>query len=233
MKIKCSDVYDFLEETKVGKRVEYIRGLLSNFDNVEEDNFAIVGNRFTNFYIPAVTPSNKFIVAHYDVIDPNFCANDNSASIINMLVYRQNNPNINIALLDGEEPPYMGAGSGRLSELINDNKFGKIENVFNLELTGVGRNALIGSFDTKTNVIMYERCNAKRTFFPFSDSDIFVNNGIDSEVIILVPSKEDGSLKTEIISYCHGSKDNADLLNISDMEYFVDVTMPKMLKDSE
>ena len=108
----------------------------------------------------------------------------------------------------------------------------KINNVFNLELTGVGRNALIGSFDTKTNVIMYETCNAKRTIFPFSDSNVFVDNGIDSEVLILVPSKEDGSLKTEIIRYCHGSKDNADLLNISDMKFFVDVTMPKMLKDS-
>ena len=225
--LNCSDIYAFLEETKKGNRQQFVLNMLDQFENVEEDIFIEHGVKFANYYIPSEIPSNKFIVAHYDVVNPNYCANDNSASIINMLVYRQQNPNINIALLDGEEPPYMGAGSRRLSDLINNNEFGEIDIILNLELTGVGRDIMTNTKRNKTHDLIHNYGAFERQL-PFSDTDIFIGEGLDSEVLILIP-KENGVLKEEIIHYCHNSRDNADLLNISDMEYFVDVTLPKIV----
>lgn len=91
---------------------------------------------FYNFYIWG--SSNKFVTAHYDVVNPaSDNANDNSASVINALTYKLKNPSVNVIILDGEEPPWMGAGSTAASkELLSRGT--DVSSILNLELTGFG-----------------------------------------------------------------------------------------------
>ena len=226
-------IYEFLEETKNNNRLDWLINLIeNNFKDVEIDVFHndITRKTFVNIYL--VGNSKDFIVAHHDVINPLYCANDNSASIINCLIYKQNNPTVNVALLDGEEPPYFGAGSKRLSKLINDGKFGEIENVFNLELTGVGRNICISKHElNSTNKIIKEsNIKIEEISTPFSDADIFILNKINSECIFLLPDNESGGINKSYISYCHTEKDNESIINVDDMKNFVTNILPEYIE---
>ena len=233
--LKHSDVYQWLRLTKIGRgrRQRWLEEQLENYLDFEKDEFGsrvdpTYERKLTNYYIKSKEPSNKFLVAHWDVVDVDFCANDNSASVINLLIYGVKHCDVNIAILDGEEYPHFGAGSKRLSALINDNQFGEINNIYNFELTGVGCMVVIGDLSGDTHNRLLQSKFTLSHSLPFSDSNVFKSKGLDSEVSMLIP-KIKGKMRWEIIGYCHSSKDNWEIINIEDMENFTDYILPDLI----
>lgn len=180
--------------------------------------------------------SSKMVVAHHDIVNPGIDnANDNSASVINAIMIKKLMPEINVCLLDGEE--YGGIGSKRVSGQINSNKFGSIEWVLNLELTGKGgKNFFVGNYPgiLQSHIIKLFNCPVFDT--PFNDSVIFRKNGIDSCVINPLPILEnekdtdDNFLDYSLLFNCHTSKDTINTIDIEDMKEFVEEVVLKILK---
>jgi hypothetical protein len=198
--------------------------------------------------------SDKFLSAHYDVVDINADnANDNSASVINCIAYKQKNPSINLIILDGEEPPYMGAGSKFASKYLKANNI-PVKWILNLELTGAGSTFFID--DTKTELASCINKNFPDSFSigtPFNDAIVFRQYGFQSNVITCVNPKEDiiskrtgwprtkwdeddDEFETRIIPDMsplydsHSPKDSVDKMSIEDMKKFVNNVVDVIVK---
>jgi hypothetical protein len=169
------------------------------------------------------------VVAHHDIVNPNIDnANDNSASVINAIMIKKIRPDVNVVLLDGEE--VGGLGSKRLSEQINSSKFGNIDWVLNLELTGKGgENFFIGNYNGAlfNHIKSIFDCPVYKT--PFNDSVIFRKNGIDSCVINPLPKLPNGDLNYDLLFNCHNHRDTVDTIDINDMKDFVEKVVLKII----
>lgn len=251
-------IYDFCKVRNVGNvyqnesdnvtpRVHFLLGLLeSEGIPYELDKFNLKSGwvkRKTNsqfgYNIILKGNSNKMVVAHHDVANPNIDnANDNSASVINAIMIKKILPEINVVILDGEE--VGGLGSQRCSELINEGYFGEIDWVLNLELTGKGgKHFFIGNYPGKlyNHIKSTFDCPVYQT--PFNDSVVFRKNGIDSVVINPLPPINEGKspiLWTEgvfldhtLLFNCHSERDSIDSIDVKDMQEFVEQVLVKIL----
>ena len=241
-------IYDFCKVRNKGSiyqndnnptpRVQFLMNLLDNeCISYELDKFNT--DKVTGYNIIMKGDSNRMVVAHHDINNPNIDnANDNSASVINAIMIKKLMPSINVVLLDGEE--CGGIGSQRCSEMINDDYFGKIDWVLNLELSGKGgKHFFIGDYPgTLTNHIksIFD-CPITRT--PYNDSVTFRRNGIDSCVINPLPPLNEGTsqvkwnentyLDYSMLFNCHSKKDSIDTIDINDMKEFVEDVVLKIL----
>ena len=204
--------------------------------------------------------SSLMLTAHHDITGASEAANDNSASIINMIAVKMLNPNVNIAFLDGEE--IGGEGSDCMSDEINyadEEYLENIESILNLELTGKGGKRFIVEEIMEYSEIreliknMDEFKGNKgiplpEINVPFNDAVIFRRNNIDAITINPLPPKENGDfryqaydegieftdgvpLDTSIISLCNGIRDTIDTISTQDMREFVEeVLLPITLK---
>ncbi len=185
--------------------------------------------------------SNRMVVAHHDInnhLTDN--ANDNSASVINCIMIKKLIPEMNVILLDGEE--FGGYGSKRASKLINEGKFGHIEWVLNLELTGKGGNYFfIGDYPGALTNHIKSIFDCPIVHTPYNDSVTFRANGIDSVVINPLPPLPDGVrsqvkwdentyLDFKLLYNCHSPKDNIASIDVNDMKDFVENVILKILK---
>ena len=189
--------------------------------------------------------SNKMVVAHHDVNNAKTDnANDNSASVINVIATKKLRPEINAVLLDGEE--LGGIGSNRLSTQINAGDFGNIEWVLNYELTGKGgKYFFIGDYPGKLTDRIKSIFNCPVVRTPFNDSVIFRKNGIDSTVINPLPPLPQGkiprhredevifpdgtSLDKSILYHCHSTEDTLKNISTSDMKEFIEEVVLKII----
>jgi len=220
-------------------RVQFLMQLLeSEGINYELDTYQSKGN--TCFNIILKGDSNRMVVAHHDIVNPNIDnANDNSASVINAIMIKKLIPHINVVLLDGEE--CGGLGSQRVSDQINDGYFGDIDWVLNLELTGKGgKYFFIGNYPGKLSDHIKSIFDCPITRTPYNDSVTFRRNGIDSCVINPIPPLNEGKTscvkwnETTYLDYsmlynCHSSKDTIDTIDINDMKEFVEDVVIKIL----
>jgi hypothetical protein len=185
--------------------------------------------------------SSKMVVAHHDVNNHRIDnANDNSASVINAMMLKKLRPEINIVLLDGEE--VGGVGSKRVSEQINTGKFGQIDWVLNLELTGKGgKYFFIGDYPGKLTNHIKSIFNCPVYQTPYNDSVTFRVYGIDSVVINPIPPLNEGQVSTvkwnettfldnSILRYCHSERDTVDTIDINDMKEFVEEVVLRILE---
>jgi len=242
-------IYDFCKVRNLGgtysngneptPRVQFLMQLLeSEGIDYELDTYQSRGN--TCFNIILKGDSNRMVVAHHDIVNPNIDnANDNSASVINAIMIKKLMPHINVVLLDGEE--CGGLGSQRTSEQINDGYFGQIDWVLNLELTGKGgKYFFIGNYPGKLSEHIKSIFDCPITNTPYNDSVTFRRNGIDSVVINPIPPLNEGktsSVKWDDNTYldfsmlynCHSSKDTIDTIDINDMKEFVEDVVMKIL----
>jgi len=204
---------------KVGIEYKIIR----TFNNIHDKYF---------YNIYCFGSSNKFLSAHYDVVNMNVDnANDDSASIINAIAYKLMNPSINLLILDGEEPPYMGVGSDYAAKYLKANNI-SVNWILNLELTGVGRSFFIDNVPTQFGL------NIKKYFedafvinTPFNDAMIFRKHGLQSNVITTVNLKENGTPDMSILYNSHGPADSVDKMSTSDMKYFVENVIDYIVKN--
>ncbi len=243
-------IYDFCRIRNLGNvfendpntpppRVEFLMKLLDSENIKYELDKSSHRNRATIYNLILRGSSDKMVVAHHDVNNPNIDnANDNSCSVINAIMIKKLMPHIHVVLLDGEE--FGGMGSQRISDQINGGHFGKIEWVLNLELTGKGgKYFFIGDYPGKlqNHIKSLFECPIVRT--PFNDSVIFRRNGIDSCVINPLPPLIDGEeshvkyddkfLDYSILFHCHSSEDNIGSIDPQDMKEFVEEVALKIL----
>ena len=234
---------------KYSNRIKWIINLLkSNKIDYEIDEFEILrfpNNKFYNIILPG--NSGKFVTAHHDVVNINSDnANDNSASVINAIMTKIISPETTVILLDAEEPPMMGVGSQRASEMINDGKYGKCDWILNFELTGKGgENFFIGNYGNTLNNHIKNLFNCPVVQTPFNDANIFNKNGLISTVINPLPILSEKSsyrdyndellthnghyLDFSIVYNCHSMKDSVDTIDPVDMKNFVERVVLKIL----
>jgi hypothetical protein len=266
-KLMYNKIYDFCKVRNIGNvyqndaneptpRVKFLMNLLDsegikyeldkfNFNSIRFGKSRFFEkereeNTYTGYNLILKGSSNKMVVAHHDINNPNIDnANDNSASVINAIMTKKLKPEINVVLLDGEE--FGGKGAQRCSDLINDGHFGNIEWVLNLELTGKGgKYFFIGDYpgNLSNHIKSLFDCPIVKT--PFNDSVIFRQNGIDSVVINPLPPLEEGkksSVKWDENTYldfsllfnCHSSKDTLQTIDTNDMKQFVEEVVIKIL----
>ena len=244
-------IYDFCKVRNLGSiyknttqptpRVNFILNLLDQegLDYVL-DIFDVSDNCF-GFNIIMKGESTKMVSAHHDINNPNIDnANDNSASVINAIMIKKLKPEINVVLVDGEE--FGGLGSQRISDLINENYFGKIDWVLNLELTGRGgKYFFIGDYPGKLSehIKSIFDCPVYRT--PYNDSVTYRSNGIDSVVINPIPPLNEGQtsqvrwddntyLDNSMLRNCHSERDSISTINVDDLKEFVEDVLMKILE---
>lgn len=195
-------------------------------------------NKFFNIILKG--SSDKFVVAHHDIVNPNSDnANDNSCSVINALAIKKKRPNVNVVILDGEE--VGGIGSKRLSERINSGEF-KCKWILNLELTGKGgKNFFVGAMGTNLTQWISNRFECPIVKVPFNDSVIFKKYGIDSAVINPLPitqeetpiqNKDGEYLNYKMLFNCHKMTDSVDTISTSDMQEFVEEVCLKIIDEA-
>jgi hypothetical protein len=157
-------------------------------------------------------------------------ANDDSASVINCIAYKLKNPSVNIILLDGEEPPFMGAGSDFASKYLKKNNI-NVEWIFNLELTGVGKYFFIDNINTplsKHIVSLFPDVLVTPT--PFNDSHIFRKNGFISNVTTTFDLDDKDKPNLTHLYISHTTQDSVDKMNINDMKNFVENVVDKIVR---
>lgn len=242
-------IYDFCKIRNKGSiyqndnnptpRVQFLMDLLDNEGiSYELDKFTT--DKFTGYNIIMKGDSTRMVVAHHDINNPNIDnANDNSASVINAIMVKKLMPSIHVVLLDGEE--CGGIGSQRCSEKINEDYFGKIDWVLNLELTGKGgKYFFIGNYPGKLSDHIKSIFDCPIANTPYNDSVTFRKNGIDSVVINPIPPLTEGKtssvkwnddtyLDFSMLYNCHSSKDTIDTIDINDMKEFTESIVLKIL----
>ena len=242
-------IYDFCKVRNKGSiyqndnnptpRVQFLMNLLDN-EGISYELDKFTNDKVIGYNIIMKGDSTRMVVAHHDISNPNIDnANDNSASVINAIMIKKLMPSIHVVLLDGEE--CGGIGSQRCSDKINENYFGKIDWVLNLELTGKGgKHFFIGDYPgvLSDHIKSIFDCPITRT--PYNDSVTFRRNGIDSCVINPIPPLNEGKTscvkwnETTYLDYsmlynCHSSKDTIDTIDINDMREFVEDVVIKIL----
>lgn len=230
-------IYDNNSQTPP-PRVQFLMELLES-EGIKYELDRFYTSKVTGYNLILQGSSNRMVVAHHDVSNPKIDnANDNSASVINAIMIKKLLPTMNVILLDGEE--VGGIGSNRASEQINEGKFGDIEWVLNLELSGKGgKHFFIGDYPGPlTNHIktLFD-CPIVRT--PFNDSVTFRINGIDSVVINPLPPVLEGKtnvkwddetyLDYSMLFNCHSAKDTVTTIDTADMKEFVEDVVLKIL----
>ena len=212
------------------------------FDMFDDESRNEPEETYVNKYFNIIMrgTSNKMVVAHHDVNNASIDnANDNSASVINVIATKLLRPDVNAVLLDGEE--FGGIGSNHLARQIKAGEFGTIEWVLNYELTGKGgKYFFIGAYPGRLSDKITGMFDCPIVHTPFNDSVILRKYGIDSVVINPVPPMPDGKesdvvfadgtfLDTSILYNCHSTRDNLASISVNDMKEFVEKVILKIL----
>ena len=236
-------IYDFCKVKNLGNtykntqeptpRVQFLLDLCKNLGI--EAELDIVYDKIIyiqNIYLKG--SSDKAIMAHHDIININSDnALDNSASCINTIIAKYNNPSLNVFINDGEE--IGGEGAYITAQKIKENYFGNISWVFNLELTGVGGENFFVESSFPNSVLfkkikeLYPNCDNMNRL-PFHDGVILRKFGIDSIVVTTLPKLEDDKLDYRFLHVCHQISDSVDLLNINDMKLFTEKVIQQIIE---
>jgi hypothetical protein len=223
--VMLSKIYDFCairEEMRYdenSKRFAFLTTLLHSLDIAYNiDRFEENGRVFKNIILDGT--GEYVFTAHYDVLNINSDnANDNSASVINLIYLKTLRPEARVVLLDGEEPPMLGAGSRRLSKLINSGLVESVKGIINLELTGYGDGIFTDS-RYQNDTLKVDEMKTDFVYQPFNDSEIFMENGIASVCFCLLPLLN-GKADMSPIYDIHTQHDSVDKVSLTIMEAFV------------
>ena len=168
--------------------------------------------------------SGRWVTCHHDIVNPDSDnAQDNSCSIINAIALKNLAPQVNVAILDGEE--FGGLGAQDLSLKLQSGEYEEVEWILNLELTGLGGMDFLicdsipdGALSGRVRSLF--ECDIESV--PFNDSVIFREDGFDSIVINPLPRLESGRLDTSILRLCHSVHDKVEKISIEDMKIFTE-----------
>jgi hypothetical protein len=193
---------------------------------------------FTNFYVSFNKESDQdgiLFLAHHDISNPmSENCQDNTASVCHLLSMmiqlkdKELSRPVHFAIVDSEEHVnFQCCGSQVLSEDIKDGKFGNLEVCVNLELTGLGKNIWVSSFEkfpeNCENTI--QKLNAVKVRTPYNDAYVLSMHdvpamciGILDDTDIVVASGGFGYPDTWAL--CHNMNDTFDKISKEDMDLF-------------
>lgn len=189
-------------------------------------------NIYTTFHGQDDEPGIVFL-AHHDIAnaDSENCQ-DNTASIshlIKMMLEFSKNPPLrtsHVMLVDTEEHVnVMNCGSQLLAEDIKSGKFGTIEVCINLELTGLGKEIWVSSFQSSMNVLEYfiNELDATPVRTPFNDAAVIGHHGVPAFCLGTLPTEElNGETYPYTWSLCHSTEDTYDKISEDDMIAFTE-----------
>ncbi len=230
------------DRQKYSNRAKFLVELLTRLGiehKVVRTKSKIYKKYFYNIY--CFGSSDKFLSAHYDVVNIHADnANDNSSSVINCIAYKIKNPSINLLILDGEEPPFMGQGSEAASKYLKKYNI-PVRWIFNLELTGVGSTFFIDNISTPLSQgIIKQFPDVFITSTPPNDAMIFRRHGFVSNVVTVVDEMEIPSRDTpnetivapnmEPLFISHTMEDSVEKMSIIDMQNFVNNVVDVVVK---
>lgn len=225
-------------------RLQAIRDILDDcgipfeVENFKVDRF-VKDNTFTNIYASfrgtGEDGPGLLFLAHHDIANPRSQnCQDNTASVshlIKMMMYFHENPpvrDVHIALVDTEEHvnPYS-CGNQILAAAVNDNRFGDIAMSINLELTGLGRNIWVSSFERcrDSAIPFIEALGANPVNTPYNDAAVMNAHGVASMCIGILPDSEWNAIRTNrsyprTWALCHQIDDDISKINSDDMDEF-------------
>ncbi len=232
--IKSKSSFDKIlnDDEVLTNRVKFILNKLSN-ENIIKDVFHNTNHnrKFVNLYFYKDNGASDTIclLAHHDINNPkSLNANDNSASIVNLLNLIRNynlniGKNILIAFTDAEEiVDLKNNGAWQLSQKIKEGVFGNVKIAINLELTAYGSNIWY-EHDSILNPYLKE-LNATKVKTPFNDSHSLRAAGISSTCIGTVEDEDIKQINKmgfcDTWGVCHRIEDNR--YDYNDMKNFVD-----------
>jgi hypothetical protein len=233
-----NEIYNFCkvrdeDRRKYSNRAKFLVDLLTRL-GIEHKVVRTKSLRYNKYFynIYCFGNSNKFLSAHYDVVDIHVDnANDNSASVINCIAYKLKNPSINLLILDGEEPPFMGSGSTYAAKYLKFNNI-PVKWIFNLELTGSGDHFFIDNADTQLSRCIQQKFpDVIVTGTPFNDAMIFRQFGFQSNVTTTVNLLEDGKPDMQVLYHSHSIRDSVDKMSIEAMKNFVENVVDVIVKE--
>lgn len=172
--------------------------------------------------------SNRHFTAHYDVRNPNSQnANDNSASIISLILLKVLNPDVNIAFLDAEESPWMGEGAKWHRQWLrsthngyNGKEFREVDYILNLEMVGLGgKNVVISDYENNLSATIKTNFNPVVMALPPNDAWFFKNR-FDTVCMSTYPIIN-GKPNFAHFKKTHKIEDNLSSIRIEDMQEFV------------
>jgi|GEM_PF-5462281 len=230
-KIREKEQWDELLEKNIEpERFKFLTNYISELGipfNVDKWAYSYKGTfwdyeyNFRNIVMPG--ESNVYFMAHYDVWNiKSDNANDNSASVFNLIALKSICPRANVVLVDGEEPAFFGKGSTRLAENLINTKYSKIK-VINLDITGIGKDILVSNYSNgELSRNFVNIVDATVYSFPFNDAISFktVNPNIECECVVLANKTENG-IDTRHFGDIHSSRDSVDKLEINNMHNLV------------
>lgn len=172
---------------------------------------------YVNFYA-APKVGNTWLMAHHDVVHPESDnANDNSASVLNALLFKHAHPDVGIAITDGEEPPSFGAGAQHFCAMYGDSD----PTVINLELTGKGGWYSVGvSRDSSQLFRKLVDLGLPAYGVPFNDASILQERGINSTCLFTCTIPYAKVLDVKLLGNMHSMSDSIDTVSVDDMEDF-------------
>lgn len=231
-----NELYNFCKvrdenRTSYSNRAKYLVDLLTRL-GIEHKVVRTKSLRYNKYFynIFCFGSSPKFLSCHYDVVNINADnANDDSASIINAIAYKLKNPSIGLLILDGEEPPYMGAGSTMAAKYLKTNGI-NVQWILNLELTGVGKTFFIDNANVSLGNNIENEFECIRISTPFNDAMIFREFGFNSTVLTTIDLKPNGEPDFSVLYTSHSVQDSVDKMSLEDMRNFVDNTLDKIVK---
>ena len=232
-----NEIYNFCKvrdenREKYSNRAKFLVDLLTRL-GIDHKVVRTKSNYYNKYFynIYCFGTSDKFLSAHYDVVNPGVDnANDNSASVINAIAYKQMNPSINLLILDGEEPPFMGAGSKYASLYLKRNNI-PVKWIFNLELTGVGKYFFIDNVKTSlSSCIIKNFPDVLVTGTPFNDAMIFRQNRFVSNVVTTFDLDKNNKPDLTHLWNSHSSRDSVDKMSTEDMKNFVETVVDVIVK---
>lgn len=219
-------IKEILEDLKINYKVRHF--VVPGFEN----------RYFTNLYISFNTESNEdglLFLAHHDINNEmSENCQDNTSSVCHILEMiktlkdKELSRPIHFAIVDSEEHVNFNCcGSQVLSEDIHSGEFGNLEVCVNLELTGLGKNIWVSSFEKFPDSCQktIKKLNAYKVSTPFNDAYVLSIHDVPAMCIGILDDKD---LEIAVSSYgyprtwglCHSLEDTFDKISKEDMALF-------------
>ena len=193
------------------------------------DTWEVMGRHYWNIIVEPSGNTGLYLMAHHDIVNIHVDnANDNSASIINLIAARLLRPEVGLVFTDGEE--IGGVGAARWASQLETLHKSSIS-VLNLELTGRGGlNWFIGDDPMgKLKNYLVTNFNPDLVRVPFNDSVVLRRLGVDSCVINPLPKLESGEWDFARLRWCHSQFDRVEEISVEEMQQFVEGVIIKII----
>jgi len=161
---------------------------------------------------------NLWFSAHYDTVNPQFSALDNTGSVFSLIYLKMKIPSANVVFFDREEPPFMGKGSEHFALTS-----GHGIKMVNLDVIGKGNTFLLKKFNNSFTKEAKAILQLDTYQMPFTDADICNELGVESIMLAGAYKLHDGTYDTSHWRFCHSPNDIPSVLELKQFVKMFDI----------